>query len=83
MKKVLLTIIAIAATASISSTAHAKGSEFWSFMNTFFSGKGLDPECTVVNSQNGLYDSAVVQAMDGKKVSVTYDDKGNASISVK
>ncbi|HOW16663.1 MAG TPA: hypothetical protein PK443_03020 [bacterium] len=49
MKKAIKVITILAIVASFSSTAYAKG-EGWTFLNTFFSGKGLDPNCTSINA---------------------------------
>lgn len=49
MKKAIKVITILAIVASFSSTAYAKG-EGWNFLNTFFSGKGLDPNCTSINA---------------------------------
>ncbi len=82
MKKVLLVIIAVVVTAFMSSTAEAKKTNGWDFLNTFFTGKGLDPDCYVVNSRDGYQDATVINAMQGKSVSITYDANKNASTKV-
>jgi hypothetical protein len=49
MKKVIRVITVLAIVASFSSSAYAK-TNGWDFLNTLFTGKGLDPNCTSINA---------------------------------
>ena len=74
MKKVLTVIAVLAVVAGFSSTAYAKGTNGWDFLNTFFTGKGLKQNCTTINAGDPLKTAVQIGAMQGADVSIGTDN---------
>jgi len=79
MKRVLLTISVLVMIATVSVSAHAKASGFWHFMETFFTGKGLDSNCADINSSDPLKEAAAIGSMKGDWSSITVGADGSTT----
>ncbi len=69
MKKVIRVITVLAIVASFSSSAYAK-TNGWDFLNTLFTGKGLNQNCTSINAS-----PAQIMATKGNVSGMTITDK--------
>ena len=78
MKNVLKVVVILAVMAGFSTNSYARAGNgsaaFWGFMEKFFTGYGLDTDCTVLNSQDALKEAALVQTMSGHSSGMTFED---------